>query len=571
VTRITPRIGVLLLSCTIAVLICTLAAYDIWREHEGVIALAKARTDNLTRVLEENTRQSLRRVELSLSNADMLLLRDSARILAGQAPDAATREGLNQLLPSDGLIQRIALFDAGGRAVFSTGKVNLAAIPNVTSVPVFAVHRDGLGPAIAISPLIRTPIDGKLRFLVSRRLTLADGSFGGVLMAGIEPGYFQRFYDSINAGTDGFVAMFLDRGYILARSPYDEKILTRKWLETPLFAKHLARADTGTVRQVVAADGIERIYSYRRMKDYPVIVTLGESISGSMAEWHEGAARALLLLLAVLAVLAMATVALLRQLERRARVEAELAGLNRELEQRVSERTTELTRANADLKMAVTDLENFAYSVSHDLRAPLRAIGGFARMVAEDEAGQISAEGLRKLGVVEDNAERLGKLVDGLLTVTRINRAELRIDTVDMAALGRAAARAHALDYPRAAIVIGALPSARGDATLLGQALHELFGNALKYSAQMQAPEMEFAWDAPNLAWRVRDNGIGFDMQYTNKMFEVFHRLHGIGEFPGHGIGLAVVERVIHRHGGRLWAESVPGAGATIYFTLPLE
>jgi PAS domain S-box-containing protein len=241
--------------------------------------------------------------------------------------------------------------------------------------------------------------------------------------------------------------------------------------------------------------------------------------------------------------------------------EAAQRELNRDLERRVAERT-------AQLEGALRELEAFSYSVSHDLRAPLRAIGAFARMVVEDEGGKLSAEGRRKLDVVEANARRMGQLVDDLLELARVNRRPLRRERVDLGALAATLAAELGAAYPRVRTGIGPVPHAHCDPLLVRQMLVNLLDNALKYSSTMPEPRVEFGWDAARAAWVVRDNGVGFDMQYAGKLFRPFERLHSEQEFPGTGIGLAIVRRVVERHGGRVWAEAVPGAGAAFYFTL---
>lgn len=229
----------------------------------------------------------------------------------------------------------------------------------------------------------------------------------------------------------------------------------------------------------------------------------------------------------------------------------------------------------AQLEVANSDLEGFSYSVSHDLRTPLRAIDGFSRILLEDYAGKLDAEGQRMLNVVRDSTVKMSRLIDDILAFSRISSAEMKARPVDMAALVRGALGddlAPALAGRGLAVDIGSLPGTRGDTAMLRQVWVNLIDNAIKFTAPKPQARIEIGGDATaaETVFYVRDSGVGFGMQYAGKLFGVFQRLHGV-EFPGTGIGLAIVKRIIARHGGRVWAEGKPGAGATFYFALPGE
>ena len=247
------------------------------------------------------------------------------------------------------------------------------------------------------------------------------------------------------------------------------------------------------------------------------------------------------------------------QLLRARRAEEEVLRVNADLEMRVLDRT-------AELQAAFRDMEAFSYSVSHDLRAPLRAIDGFAKALEEDSSARLDAGGREHLEKIRKNARRMGRLIDDLLAFARLSRRELTASRVDMSALARDAAE----ETGATAAVIGDLPAAKGDPHLLRQVFANLLSNAVKFTRGRTPPRIEIggAREGDRVRYHVKDNGAGFDMAHAGKLFGVFQRLHSGDEFEGTGIGLAIVDRIIRRHGGRAWAESQPGQGATFYFTL---
>jgi PAS domain S-box-containing protein len=257
-----------------------------------------------------------------------------------------------------------------------------------------------------------------------------------------------------------------------------------------------------------------------------------------------------------------------RQAERALREsEARVRRLNAELEERVRERTAELEAANKEL-------EAFSYSVSHDLRAPLRTIDGFSRIVLRDCAGQLPADGREHLERVRDGARQMGQLVDDLLAFSRLGRQPITKRAVEPAPVVRQCLGELRGEQEgrRVEVTVGPLPRCRAEPALLKQVWINLLANALKYTRRREVARVEIGSRTGDgegeVVYYVKDNGVGFDMRYAHKLFGVFQRLHRAEEYEGTGVGLAIVQRIVHRHGGRVWAEAEPDRGATFYFTL---
>jgi light-regulated signal transduction histidine kinase (bacteriophytochrome) len=241
---------------------------------------------------------------------------------------------------------------------------------------------------------------------------------------------------------------------------------------------------------------------------------------------------------------------------------------NTKLERRLREHA-------ADLEAANKDLEAFSYSVSHDLRSPLRAIDGYSAMLEEELGDKLDEAGRRLLNVVRDSSRKMGMLIDDLLAFSKLGRQRLSARHVEMISIVNEVWAEIRTSCPEGVpeLRLPTLPDVWGDRALLKQVWTNLLSNAVKYSSKRDNPIIEVSADrhGTEVVYCVKDNGAGFDMRYADKLFEVFKRLHAEHEFPGTGAGLAIVYRIVARHGGRVWAEGKEGVGASFYFSLPLE
>ncbi len=247
---------------------------------------------------------------------------------------------------------------------------------------------------------------------------------------------------------------------------------------------------------------------------------------------------------------------------------------SKQREQQIQKLNSKLAEQVGKLQLAYKEMESFSYSVSHDLRAPLRAIDSFAGFLQEEYNGKLDKEGQRYINVIANNGKKMGMLIDDLLEFSRLSRKDRIYEDFSMGVLVDEIIRENKADHNGhiVEVIYENLPVVKGDRSMLAQLLRNLLSNAFKFTANTPNPKIEIEWqkDEHYYTFIIRDNGVGFDMNYYDKIFGVFQRLHSDDEFEGSGVGLAIAQRIVERHNGRIWAESQPDSGAVFYFTLPL-
>lgn len=414
-----------------------------------------------------------------------------------------------------------------------------------------------------VSPVYKRAAPPQINvFAVAAPITRPDGDIAGFLVLQLRIETFLEWIGGIDVGRDGFVYVTDSRGQIAFHSKLPASGDIRDVSTLPL-VQRLRRGERGVE---IAADPFgqqETVSAYSPVARYGWGVIAQQPTHIAFAARNEQLRR-LLAAYAVIFVLCGAIAYLVSRIAVQLRQAAQDLTAKTELERLVAERTVRLETVNKEL-------ESFTYSVSHDLRSPLRAVSGFAKMLEEDCAESLDDEGRRLIKVIRDNSRRMGQLIDDLLAFSRMGRKALAFTEIDMNEQVKATLAELTSGEAATRFGITPLPAAVGDAALVKQVWVNLLSNAVKFSGKRGQPVVEVSGRVEDDAgiYCVKDNGVGFDMAYYDKLFGVFQRLHSPEDFPGTGVGLAIVQRVVSRHGGRVWAEGREGEGAAFYFTLP--
>ena len=381
----------------------------------------------------------------------------------------------------------------------------------------------------------------------------------GILVLHLSLSTLLEWTKQIDVGDGGFVYIVDQKGQIATHPNFSPEGEIVDFSSVPVVRKALS-GERGVEVTWNPVEKEERLSAYEPVPGYGWGVIVQQQASEAFAA-RDASLRRILIAYGLIFLFAVALAFfILHAMSDRERAAREIGKLNEDLKQRAVE-----------LETANKELEAFSYSVSHDLRAPLRAIDGFARILMDKHLPQLLPEAQRYLRLVRDNAKQMGDLIDDLLAFSRLTRQSLERRQVVPSEIARDAL--HDLGYEdngRAHVSVKALPGCQADPALLKQVFVNLLSNALKFARRRDPAQIEVG----NLngngepVYYVRDNGVGFDMKYADKLFGVFQRLHRAEEYEGTGVGLAIVQRIVHRHGGRVWAEAEVNKGATFYFTL---
>ncbi len=538
------RLVALLLFVNISVIGLAWISLDAsYRQHQE---RAASSTRNTNRLVSQSIAGDIGQIDLALRAA----ADEAVRILHDGGAIASPEMGLflERLQGRLKMTDSLRMADASGNLV-----ANSDASPqqvNTADRDYFINLRDNPASGLVISPPVMGRISKKWVLIFARRLTLADGSFGGVVFASVTTAWFEEKFNNLEVGPQGTVVMRGDasRNFdLLARFPHAGYVGQTRVSQT--FTERItANPKEGTYEAVAGADNIRRTFSYRAIENYPLITLVGMATDDYLAEWRKEGIKVVLLAGGFVVATTLGGIGMLRTW--------------RALERR----TEELARSNADL-------EQFAYVASHDLQTPLRNIASFAQLLARRYEGRLDKDADEFIGYIVGGAKHMATMIPDLLDYARVSRSPSEFVPVDLNKVVESVKANLAPDIQAsgATIKMDTLPVVLAEARQAESLFQNLLENALTYRSPERSPEIEItATQDPKGLWRisVRDNGIGIEPAYFEKIFIIFQRLEPSRYPSGTGIGLALCRRIVHRFGGSIWVESEPQQGTTFNITL---
>ncbi|HLO77329.1 MAG TPA: ATP-binding protein [Magnetospirillum sp.] len=523
---------------------------------------AETRLTALARSVEYHIDGSVRSVAALLEEA-------ADRIDPTTGLDASLEKWFSARLASFPEVRNLVITDARGHVVAVIARPGQVLPSHADDLSDRAYFRDAKAAFPKTRFFLPDPVVSRFSnqpsIPLTRSITAKNGGFGGVVIAGVDPGSFRDQLSSVMVDPEGGASLFRTDGVYYARVPQHDEYLGKTVAASPMYPL-MSKSPNGVVRFVSMVNGMEKLSAYRTLNNFPLVVAVAETTDVAMSRWRKQVVEegtvlvGVAIFLMVLAWMYDVRAAANRNLTR------QLAASRDALEAQVAERTANLAATNAEL-------EQFAYVASHDLQEPLRNISSFLQLLERRYHGQLDGDADEYIQFAVDGSKRMSKLINDVLDFSRIGRDDVGAEPCDAHGIAHAAVRAlnAMVAEANATVTIGPLPRVWCRPSELHSVFQNLIGNAVKYRDPQRPPVITVSAerDANGMVrFAVNDNGIGIEPQYHDRIFALFQRLHRRDCYDGTGIGLALCRKIVERHGGRIWVESVPGQGTTMLFTL---
>ncbi|MFA6019281.1 MAG: ATP-binding protein [Rhodospirillales bacterium] len=522
-------------------------------DHSETLLNSEKVTRDYVRLLEEHSKRTI-------DSADLVVLRLIDRIIGqGHLPQPGEYDTERRLMAAmanaSPQTETLYLIDPTGRLFLASRPIPPSAVDSAER-DFFPILKSG-HETLFVGKVVRDPFTTNFTFPVARRITDAQGRFLGIAVATIPNLYFKEFYHNLAVGSTPAMGVFKLDGSILVREPItrDDDAVNRNMSGSQIYTKYLPQSSIGTFRGTLDYDGIPRVVSYRKIETPPLLVWMSVAENDALADWYWRAWRNAGIAFVTILVMIGLTWMVLRAVRHE-----EMA-------------RDDLERANDSLRRSNADLEQFAYIASHDLQEPLRQIGSYVQLLERRYKDKLDSDASTFINYTVEGVKRLQGLIHELLAYSSVGTRRSPFAVTNLTDLARRAVMHLSSDIKNsgAEVLVETLPTLSVDAPQIEAVFQQLVSNGLRFQIKGSVPRLRIWAEEHKDDWvmSVKDNGIGIDPQYFDRIFLIFKRLHSRADYPGDGIGLALCQRVVERHGGRIWVESEAGQGAIFRFSLP--